>query len=914
LTTQRPTWLAIWGKSSDATNAVGAPSCHPLICHLLDVAAVADALLARSDLADRLAKRLGTTGAAMRHMLVFCCALHDIGKCEASFQAKVPTLWPGLIAPVFGSMPTSVVDPPPHGDTSGYYLYNQKSRDDAITDGCLAPWLAQACAPLNSQALGPILSAIAGHHGSPFAPEAQHAPQLRKGVVHAAFSQAAYEMVAELARIIGVDGLPGAEAAGDKDIAALSWALSALLPVCDWIASSQRWFPARPDISDLDAYWIDHARPQAEAALHASGILPAAVTTPEPTRTLRHLAGAELSPLQAHAFSCPLGDDGPALFLIEDATGAGKTEAALALAHRLMAGGRASGFYFGLPTMATANAMYGRLAESYPALFADGPAPSLALAHGKALRNETFLASIGSRPGGNGAGEAETSAFCSGWIADNRRKALLAQAGAGTIDQALMAVLPMRYQSLRVHGLMGKVLILDEVHAFDPFMLRLIETLLELHAMLGGSAILMSATLPIATRQTLVRAFAKGLGLRKPKVSCNAYPLVTALTDSIVTETPLPLADRAQRRVSVARVATVEEAEHLALDLAGQGAAVALIRSTVDAAIASHARIAARHPQATLFHARFLMDDRLAIEQDVLARFGKAGDPQRPRAGHVLVATQVVEQSLDLDFDVLITDLAPVDLLIQRAGRLWRHQRADRPAAVPEPVLRVIAPEPLTTADTGWLDEHLPEATWVYQDTALLWLSAQRLFAAGAIETTTLAEGEQRPAHVRCLVEAVYAAEPEELPTEALRREWDGQAGKRMGLAQSADGIRLSPVDGYIASVPWESEARASTRLELQERFTVRLARRDGTAFVALGADWSLSELRLTPKQAGGLQEPSLAESRALRPAWPEADKGVRLLLLEPDSTGGWRSSDGRHRYDAIHGLRVSGPDGEGSA
>ena len=167
--------------------------------------------------------------------------------------------------------------------------------------------------------------------------------------------------------------------------------------------------------------------------------------------------------------------EGPCLFVIEDVTGAGKTEAALVLAHRLMCAGRASGAFVALPTMATANAMYGRLSDAYARLFVSSAHPSLVLAHGRSKLNDAFTDSIldGAAADAvdlrNDDADAPVAAQCAAWIADNRRKSFLAQLGVGTIDQALLAVLPSRHSPLRLLGLAQRVLIVDEAHAYDAY-------------------------------------------------------------------------------------------------------------------------------------------------------------------------------------------------------------------------------------------------------------------------------------------------------------------------------------------------------------------------------------------------------------------------------------------------------------
>ena len=250
------------------------------------------------------------------------------------------------------------------------------------------------------------------------------------------------------------------------------------------------------------------------AAVRESGIVPAAATG---RLGYDALVGPQVtpSPMQEWARDVPL-PDGPALFIVEDETGSGKTEAALMLAHRLMASGRADGFYMALPTMATANAMFDRLGRAVRHLFTPDANPSLALAHGARGLHHGFRAArakwgrTGAPYGNGGEADIAASTACAEWIADDRRRTFLADAGAGTVDQALLAVLPARHQSLRLLGLAQRVPIIDEVHACDAYMRREIETLLTFQAALGGSAVLLSATLPAGYRQSLADALREG--------------------------------------------------------------------------------------------------------------------------------------------------------------------------------------------------------------------------------------------------------------------------------------------------------------------------------------------------------------------------------------------------------------------
>ena len=231
----------------------------------------------------------------------------------------------------------------------------------------------------------------------------------------------------------------------------------------------------------------------------------------------------------------------------------------MALARRLLAKGRARGVHVALPTMATANAMFGRLSASYRRLFAPGTDPSVVLVHGRrdlceGFRSLSRFLAYDDRCDETSDDPSETtaSAFCSDWIARSNKQAFLAQMGAGTIDQALLAILPARHQVLRLWGLADKVLVIDEAHAYDAYMDKELETLLCFHAALGGSAIILSATLPGLKRHALIDAFRKGLGIEEPwNSSISAYPLVTIAAAQSVDEYPTCLRESLTREVAV---------------------------------------------------------------------------------------------------------------------------------------------------------------------------------------------------------------------------------------------------------------------------------------------------------------------------------------------------------------------------
>jgi CRISPR-associated endonuclease/helicase Cas3 len=259
-------------------------------------------------------------------------------------------------------------------------------------------------------------------------------------------------------------------------------------------------------------------------------------------------------------------------------------------------------------------------------------------------------------------------------------------------------------------------------------------------------------------------------------------------------------------------VQSIEEGNALALDAARQGQAVLRIRNTVGDAIDTYELLSRQYDRIELFHARYAQVDRQQRESEVLARYGRNGGP-RQRLGWLLVATQVVEQSLDLDFDLVVSDIAPVDLLIQRAGRLWRHTRPDRNPSARQQLI-VVTPDPVAEPTARWLPASLERTARVYEDITSLWLTARALAASGMIDA---------PDGLRPLIEAVYGEKarhhlPEGIvvASNAARQAANVDRGMALG--------RLLPLqNGYAPSQMWEDDEAAKTRLSEPTR-TWRLA------------------------------------------------------------------------------------------
>ena len=867
-----------WGKARPQ-DADRGPRHHPLVFHCLDVAAVGRAVLRRHPALHRhFASLLRLSLADTDGLLTYLLCLHDIGKFAKKFQAKAPDHFPKKC--FNENHPERIPTTYDHG-AGGLRLF--ESCPEALIPGGRS----------RHRSWRPLISATTGHHGAP--PALNPLVQETAATLRPDFGGQGINAAGEFAAAAR-DVLPWPSRIPDEALSntkPVSFALAGLAVLADWIGSKQTWFPYRrlDDFADLHSYWRC-ACECAERAVEEADIPPTpAAASLAPSALIG--PGAKPTPMQEWARSVEL-PDGPALFVVEDETGSGKTEAAMMLAHRLMAAGRADGLYVALPTMATANAMFDRLADALGSLFAAGEKPSMALAHGSRWTHPRFRAAMPARhvpekpyPGGDAADTTASSA-CADWIADDRRKAFLADAGAGTIDQALLSVLPSRHQSLRLLGLMQRVLILDEVHAYDAYMQREMETLLTFQAGLGGSAILLSATLPSDMRSRLTDAFAAGLGCSATTHEGDddaCYPLATVRAADRTVSTRVHVRDGGGRSLPVRTLRSPGDALAELENAARSGKAALYIRNTVDDALEAYDELVKRGLDVDVFHARFALVDRLKIERRVVKTFGKHSTPDQ-RQGKVLVATQIVEQSLDLDFDVLVTDLAPIDLIIQRAGRLWRHRWRERKG---QPELVVVGPEPVSNAESDWFSKTFRRAAMVYANHAHLWLTAKVLEEKGEIDS---------PAGLRSLIEAVYGTDAECGLPKDLRASFNEGQGKDWAERGIANTATLKFSTGYLwDGGAWENDVKAVTRLDDDPSVVLRLGRLSGERVEAYGqkgdgedwAAWRLSEVRV-PKRLASAEDASSSHADAIQAtkeaSWTRFDQDSVLVALKEDAEG----------------------------
>ena len=433
------------------------------------------------------------------------------------------------------------------------------------------------------------------------------------------------------------------------------WWLAGLTSVADWIGSDERYFsPERREGNE------DVAVSCARKALDEIGFTP-----PSFNKDLTFEALFDFPPndMQTKAL---VTITGPGVYVIEAPMGMGKTEAALGAAYQLMAEGKASGIYFALPTQATSNRIHLRMNEFLQRV-APG-APSSRLIHGNSWLMQTnhVLSPSATVAHGSATDDARTGRD---WFSSAKR-ALIAPFGVGTVDQALLGVVAAKHFFVRHFALAGKVVILDEIHSYDLYTGTLIDKLITTLEGLGCTVIVLSATLTGKRRRQILPCPAANL---TDEAAC-AYPLITGRNEGQAVE-PVAATPPNPRKVTV-EFTTTDDASDEAIRVARAGGAVLWICNTVSAAQQQYNRFKDLNFPVGLLHSRFPFWQREKVEDKWMKLFGKAGEG---RCGSILVSTQVVEQSVDLDADLLITELAPTDMLLQRSGRLWRHDREQRP-------------------------------------------------------------------------------------------------------------------------------------------------------------------------------------------------------------------------------------------
>lgn len=852
-------YFGYWGKAQKLSEHSGADY-HLLAYHCLDVAAAGQAILnVNAGLKSDLTVFLEITEAQLTSIFSFMLALHDLGKFSSAFQK----LYLNDNSELYRPVDCHDYDGKNfRHDRIGLYFWK------LIQGEVLAALIGHDQLDRRAQdrifdTLMVLADCVLGHHGQPINKNDVNAIKM---FVEPHNEQAVFEFAKDMLAIFRPE-LP-LEKLTSKDwqrkLKQVSWHLAGIAVIADWIGSDSNFFHYRTEKIALYDYWLT-AQEIAEHALAATDLWrPLNV---QPFLSIQAHYGFPPTPLQRWAETVEI-DQTPQLFILEDVTGAGKTEAALALTHRLIEAGAAEGFYFGLPTMATSNAMFSRVAAHYQQMLAgrDGKKPSIVLAHGAREMNDLFREAVlasGATDSNYHDTDKTATAQCNQWLADSRKKALLAPVGVGTIDQALLAVLPRRHQSLRLLGLNRKVLIFDEVHAADEYMFELLESLLGLHFHQGGSVILLTATLAKKQRQRLVDIWLTASNLPRHALQQDAFPLATKVTfnqQQPLTEYPLESRADVSREVGVKVISSLDACVAAVLDATARGECVVWVRNTVNDALDAYRLIRQRillPENCLLFHSRFVLQDRKNIETKVLSLFGKQSS-KRERQGKVLIATQVFQESLDADADLMISDICPIDDLIQRAGRLHRHTRNMNRAyerniqdTRPAPILYVHAPEWDANPQTDWLSKDFQGSEYVYRSPGRLWLGLRELLKLGAI---------RMPGEARQLIESVYGDSAyEQIPETLKHKEHELLGEQRSSAAKAKTGALKWQHHGYSAASAdgWhEDDTDIGTRHSDIETVEVVLLKKTADNGLAFWVDdqrfgLALSTVKLSKKKYG---------------------------------------------------------------
>jgi CRISPR-associated endonuclease/helicase Cas3 len=832
--------------------------------HCLNVGCVGEAL---QDALPPALKKLLPPGA------VTLVALHDVGKISPGFLVKSPVWLTQLNLGAVAAKENWA------NHQSNHALVSQWTLQRVFRSSKLYGWSAVVGAHhgrLNERTLGLFkVGAVGGEH----------------------WEQARLRLVDEIEAEFG----PLPESPPESD--AVLWYVAGLITVADWIGSDEDRFSPKGGESQ-------QARAKASAALRELGWEPARFQTGQAFTTL-FPACAPPRPLQTAALEQVRE---PGLYVMEAQMGAGKTEAALAAAYQLIAGDQASGIYFALPTQVTSNRIHTRVAEFLSRAEAAPDLRRLRLAHSNSwlldqARPPRF------RPAAPTPEAAAEAAAGRSWFASSKR-ALLAPYGVGTIDQALLGIVAAKHFFVRQFGLAGKVVILDELHTYDLYTGTLVDVLIRRLLELKCTVIVLSATLTVARRRELLAQAGPA-----PAELTDSYPLLTVCTPG---QPPREISFPAEASRTVRVNLTAQSPALIAESLMARavvGECVLWVRNTVREAQETFRLIQAHRcqdgPPVGLLHSRFPQFRREELENAWLDRLGR-DEAKRPR-GCVLVATQVVEQSVDIDADHLVTDHAPTDMLLQRLGRLWRHARPQRPCAAPE--VHVLLPESLAALDTRTasaqqLKAALGPTGYVYAPYVLL-----RTLAQWQVRT-----GLALPADIRPLLEATYAELPDEPPAwRELRAEMESVKDKLHRLALNNTNVWNQPAleDEEGIQTRYNSRPTAqlllATRVEALAKGYARVALVNGQTIEAADRDWSFPAAKAIHWNLVRVPRHAVAGALPATPAWLRLHvSGQCALGLVRDGQIYWPGADAPsgltwHANEGVfipqRSLKVESPD-----
>ena len=669
---------------------------------MADVGACFEALLAQPTIRQRLAVSGGLDDLddVTVARLAVLAAVHDIGKVNIGFQTRI---WQD------SDFPTDTRHPHRAGHIID--LIPVLSGEDDVTAKWFFDtlgWWWDATASWDNrdgETVCGLFVAALSHHGRPLNLGESRFKNARIwrsfGALHPRHE---VERIGRLVR----EWFPAAWTSGGPllpSVPAFQHMFLGLCMLADWIGSDEIHFPFCAEPRDD---YMQTAREKAKRAVVEIGLNIESQRSAFHARpalpnfdTLFGILNAAPNPIQQVARAVPLDER---LVIIESETGSGKTEAALWRFAHLYQARLVDGLYFALPTRAAASQMHARITRFIARLFPEAVGPEPVLAVPGYVRAGT--ATGRHLPKYEVWWDDHPDIFTEKrrWAAESAKRYLAAQIAVGTVDQAMLAALQVKHAHMRAACLSRNLLIVDEVHASDPYMRAILEALLRVHLGAGGYALLMSATLGSVARSRWLFATSSSAA-NTPSLLDDAietsYPAVTTRTDETTIAVTENWREKTVRVEAISDMGDFTQVAQRALPAARAGAKVLVVRNTVQYAIDTQQTVEKTIDQdessllyacrgvLTLHHGRFAREDRLVLDKAVEDQIGKG----RPPGGRIIVGTQTLEQSLDIDADLLITDLCPMDVLLQRIGRLHRHQREDRPADYGTPTCVVLMPK-----------------------------------------------------------------------------------------------------------------------------------------------------------------------------------------------------------------------------
>lgn len=620
----------------------------------------------------------GLTETEIYRLVSFLGMVHDIGKLTAVFQAKI-----------CGSV---------EGQRVLYAKENINIPDKFINASRSPHSIAGEAILLSLDCPVGIAAVVGAHHGKPesfsdmsdenieiysenyFGPNNQNEAQWKsmwKWWVDYSLHYCQYDKITDLPMI-------------DMSTQVL---LTGLLIVGDWIASNTSFFP----LVDVNENNFNNIYPKrvndAWVELNFPDVWkPASANMSE--NDFKREFGFFPNDVQKEMMSIAESDNMPGLMILEAQMGIGKTEAALCAAEILASRNQSGGIFFGLPSQATANGLFPRI-KNWSEYQSEYEQHTMKLMHGNAMLNKDYQSIERKGEDINGIAEdiQDTGIYLNGWF-DGRKTGMLADFVIGTVDQFLMAALKRKHVMLRMLGLAGKVVIIDECHSYDAYMNQYLDMVLTWLGKYHTPVILLSATLPEKRRNEIVHAYLKCVeGKREIDVSGNSYPQITWTVDSQAFQKHIDITSEKQD-IWIQRIRE-SELNNILSDTLSDGGCAAVIVNTVDKAqqIAKELSEVMTGYRVILFHSHYTMQDRADREKKLLEFVGKNSNSES-RDKLIVVGTQVLEQSLDIDFDFMVTQLCPIDLFLQRLGRLHRHHKRDafRPLKVQQAQCCILHP------------------------------------------------------------------------------------------------------------------------------------------------------------------------------------------------------------------------------